>query len=152
MRGIEQIPWLYDAMMTVMEPFGLGRRPGVGLVIASAEALPLRNGSFDTVVSSLVFCSVPDSHRGLREIARVLCKGGLLRMLEHVRHHHPLVARLQDVGQPFWTWLTGGCHPNRETEKNVEAAGFAIDPRTLRAQGAMRLFSARWQGMNGAKR
>ena len=42
------------------------------LVIASAEHLPFRDRSFETVVSSLVFCSVPDPHRGLRELGRVL--------------------------------------------------------------------------------
>lgn len=192
MRGIEQIPWLYDGMMAVMDATGLGRwrrklvadvrgiaieigcgtgrnlplyppdatvigvepdwqalerarqrAPTVPLVMARAEALPFRTGSVDTVVSSLVFCSVPDPRRGLAEIRRVLAAGGELRMLEHVRHDKPAMGRLQDQIQPLWTWAAGGCHPNRETEAAVERAGFDIDASSRRARGVMRRFTAR---------
>jgi ubiquinone/menaquinone biosynthesis C-methylase UbiE len=160
MRGIEQIPWLYDAGMAVQDRFGLGmlvgldparevipaakkRAPGVRLVVGSAEALPFADGSFDTVVSSLVFCSVPDPDRGLREVHRVLAPGGRLAMMEHVRSTSALVGRLQDAIQPAWTCVLGGCHPNRDTEAAVRRAGFAIDSETRRAKGAMRLFLAR---------
>ncbi|HSB21377.1 MAG TPA: class I SAM-dependent methyltransferase [Anaeromyxobacteraceae bacterium] len=121
------------------------RRRGarVPLVQASAEALPFRSGTFDTVVSSLVFCSVPDPARGLAEVRRVLEPGGALRMMEHVRSRHRLWARVQDRIQPAWTWLAGGCHPNRDTERTVEAAGFRIEEEGRRARGNMRRFQAR---------
>jgi hypothetical protein len=50
---------------------------------------------------------------------------------------------MQDLTQPAWTWFTGGCHPNRDTEAAVAAAGFEIDPASRRAQGDMRRFAAR---------
>lgn len=194
MRGVEQIPWLYDGLCRVFELAGLrkwreallsdargrtlevgcgtgrnlprypkeaqvigldpsldalrrarARAPQVPLVCGSAEALPFADGTFDTVVSSLVFCSVGDPARGLAETRRVLKKGGLLRMLEHVRSTRRPVARLQDFIQPAWTWVAGGCHPNRDTEATVQAAGFGIDEGSRRAQGTLRLFSARAQ-------
>ena len=107
------------------------------------EALPFRDGVFDTVVSGLVFCSVPDPRRGLAEVRRVLRPAGALRMLEHVRSTRRWKARAQDALQPVWTRLTGGCHPNRDTERTVEAAGFRIDPDGRRAKGDMRRFAAR---------
>lgn len=119
------------------------RAPGVPLVCARAEALPFRDGVFDTVVSGLVFCSVSDPARGFAESGRVLRAGGRLRMLEHVRAEGRLASWLQDRAQPVWTWLTGGCHPNRDTEAAVAAAGFVIDPETRRASGDMRRFEAR---------
>ncbi len=119
------------------------RAPGALLVQASAEALPFRAGAFDTVVSSLVFCSVPDPARGLAEVRRVLGRGGALRMMEHVRSTHRHWAWVQDRLQPAWTWAAGGCHPNRDTERNVEAAGFAIEEEGRRARGTMRRFQAR---------
>lgn len=192
MRGVEQIPWLYDAYMAVFEPFGLGRwrrwlaagargrvldvgtgtgrdlplfpegargvaldpwlpalavarrrSPGTPLVAGDAQALPFGPGSFDTVTSGLVFCSVADPLRGLAEVRRVLAPGGELRMLEHVRHHRPLVARLQDLVEPAWTRCAGGCHPNRDTEANVELSGFVIDRSSRKANGVMRRFIAR---------
>jgi len=119
------------------------RAPDATLVRASAEALPFRAGAFDTVVSSLVFCTVPDAGRGLGEVRRVLGPEGRLRMVEHVRSATPWRARLQDLIQPAWTWFAGGCHPNRRTEEAVERAGFTIEPEGRRARGTMRRFSAR---------
>ncbi|HSE03427.1 MAG TPA: class I SAM-dependent methyltransferase [Methylomirabilota bacterium] len=192
MRGIEQIPWLYDAACAVFEAAGLARwrrwlvsgargrvldlgagtgrnlpllpvdtravgldpswaalqrarrrAPGVPLVVGSAEALPFRDAVFDTVLSGLAFCSVPDAARGLRETRRVLRADGRLRMLEHVRSTRRWKARLQDRLQPVWTALTGGCRPNRDTERTVEAAGFRIEDDGRRAKGDMRRFAAR---------
>jgi len=115
----------------------------VPLVCGSAEALPFRDRSFDTVVSGLVFCSVPDARRGLVEVGRVLRPDGRLRLLEHVRSTRPWKARLQDRLERPWVRVSGGCHPNRDTERAVEAAGFAIEADGRRAKGDMRRFSAR---------
>jgi ubiquinone/menaquinone biosynthesis C-methylase UbiE len=115
----------------------------VPLVLASAAALPFRDATFDTVIAGLVFCSVPAAPAGLAEVKRVLRPGGRLRMLEHVRSTRPWKARLQDWVQPAWTTLSGGCHPNRDTERTVVEAGFDIEPEGRRAQGEMRRFSAR---------
>jgi SAM-dependent methyltransferase len=93
---------------------------------------------FDTVVSGLGFCCVDAPARGLAEVGRVLAPGGALRMLEHVRSERPRWARWQDRLQPVWTRVTGGCRPNRDTERAVEAAGFRIDAASRRARGNMR--------------
>ena len=73
----------------------------------------------------------------------MLRPGGQLRALEHVRSLRPWRARLQDAIQPAWTRLAGGCHPNRDTERAVQAAGFAIETEGRRADGTMRRFAAR---------
>jgi ubiquinone/menaquinone biosynthesis C-methylase UbiE len=118
------------------------RRPGALLVQASAEALPFRSGAFDCAVSGLVLCSVDDPVAALAETRRVLTRGGTLRAIEHVRARRRLGAWLQDVGQRPWTWLTGGCRPNRDTEAAVQAAGFLVDEDGRRARGLLRRFSA----------
>jgi ubiquinone/menaquinone biosynthesis C-methylase UbiE len=195
MRGIEQIPWLYDAACSLLEATGLARwrrwlvagargrvldlgcgtgrnlpllaagtravglepswaaierarrrAPRVPLVIGRAEALPFRDATFDTVLSGLAFCSVADPGKSLSEVHRVLRPAGQLRMLEHVRSTRPWKARLQDRLQPAWTRLTGGCHPNRDTERAVVAGGFRIEAQDRRAKGDMRRFTARPAG------
>jgi len=119
------------------------RAPGVPLVQGSAEALPFRAGTFDTVVSSLVFCSVAEPVRGLDEVKRVLRPDGRLRMIEHVRSRRAWKAAFQDRVQPLWTWASGGCRPNRETERAVESAGFVIETGDRAEMADMRRFSAR---------
>jgi ubiquinone/menaquinone biosynthesis C-methylase UbiE len=119
------------------------RAPGVPLIQARAEALPFRAGAFGTVVSGLVLCSVDDPPAALGEVRRVLAPGGTLRLVEHVRSTRPWKARLQDRVQPLWTRVMGGCRPNRDTERAVEAAGFAVEAEGRRARGDMRRFAAR---------
>ncbi|HEY1350676.1 MAG TPA: class I SAM-dependent methyltransferase [Ktedonobacteraceae bacterium] len=96
------------------------------LTQASAEALPFADGSFDCAVATLVFCSVADPLRGLREVRRVLKPGGTLLLLEHVRARGHLAARLQDLLVPLTTRFAGNCHWNRNTGEAVLAAGFEI--------------------------
>jgi hypothetical protein len=70
-------------------------------------------------------------------------------MLEHVRSAHPWRARVQDLIQPAWTRVAGGCRPNRDTERSVEAAGFAIDLATRQARKNLRRFVARARSTPG---
>ena len=191
MRGFEQIPWLYDLSLALLEPLGLDRwrawltagargrtldlgtgtgrnlplvpagaralgvdtrrdvlerarrrGPGIPVVLARAEALPFRAGTFETVLCGLVLCSVDDPDAALAEIRRVLRPDGALRLLEHVRHPGVRGA-LQDAVQPAWTAIAGGCRPNRETEAALAQAGFEVVPGTRRARGAMRRLEAR---------
>jgi ubiquinone/menaquinone biosynthesis C-methylase UbiE len=86
---------------------------------------------------------VDDPAAGLAEVRRVLAPRGTLRMLEHVRSPSPLAARWQDLVQPAWTRISGGCRPNRDTERTLAEAGFRIDPASRRAEGSMRRFEAR---------
>src|SRR5215212_3894723 len=93
---------------------------------AGAEALPFPDGSFDTVVSTLVLCTVPDQESALDEVRRVLRPGGRLLFIEHVRAAGS-TGRWQDRLEPLWGRLLGGCHPNRDTVLAIEEAGFEIE-------------------------
>jgi len=101
-------------------------RVPVEVSAAGAEALPYPDGSFDTVVSTLVLCTVPDQEAALDEVRRVLRPGGRLLFIEHVRAAGS-AARWQDRLEPLWRRLLGGCHPNRDTVAAIEEAGFEIE-------------------------
>ena len=98
----------------------------VTLVEAPAEALPFANDSFDTVVTLAVLCTIEEPQRALREIHRVLRSDGQLLFLEHVRSSDQKRARAQDRFERPWGWIAGGCHPNRRTLSEIEAAGFEV--------------------------
>jgi ubiquinone/menaquinone biosynthesis C-methylase UbiE len=101
-----------------------GRR--VETVTAPVERLPFEDESFDTVVGSLLLCSVDDQDAALAEIRRVLKPGGRYLFLEHVRSDDPKVARRQDRWERVWGIVAMGCHPNRDTLPRIESA-FAVD-------------------------
>jgi ubiquinone/menaquinone biosynthesis C-methylase UbiE len=84
-------------------------------VAASAERLPFEDDSFDTVVSTLVLCTVGDPRRAIDEIARVLRPGGRLLFLEHVRSDSRRLARWQDRLHRPWHAFAAGCNANRAT-------------------------------------
>lgn len=46
--------------------------------------MPFSEQTFDEVVSFLTFCTIPEPELGIKEIKRVLKKGGKVRMMEHV--------------------------------------------------------------------
>ncbi len=104
-------------------------RVPITLTQATAEALPFADATFDSVVVTLVFCSVGDPLKGLQEIRRVLKPGGKLLMIEHVRSDNRLVALMQSALIPLTTRLAGNCHWNRDTLQTVRDAGFQINDK-----------------------
>jgi ubiquinone/menaquinone biosynthesis C-methylase UbiE len=97
------------------------------VVTAPAEDLPFDDSSFQTVVSTLVLCTVEDPVRAVAEARRVLEPGGALLFIEHVRSDRPGLARWQDRIERPWGWVAGGCHPNRATGQTIGSAGFWIE-------------------------
>jgi ubiquinone/menaquinone biosynthesis C-methylase UbiE len=105
----------------------LGAGPGIRVVEATAERLPFETDRFDTVVATLVLCTVPDPAATLREIARVLRPEGRLLFLEHVRAPEPRLARWQDRLERPWRVFGAGCHCNRDTAARIEASALRIE-------------------------
>jgi ubiquinone/menaquinone biosynthesis C-methylase UbiE len=98
-----------------------GLPPHASVVRAGAEALPFDDASFDTVVATLVLCTVPDLDRALDEIRRVLRPGGRLLFLEHVRADDPGLARWQRRLNPIQRRFACGCHLDRPTPEAIGA-------------------------------
>lgn len=99
----------------------------VKVVTGHADALPGEDGAYDAAVASLVLCSVPDQARALAEFRRVLRPGGELRFWEHVRSDRRLFAMMENLIDPVWSRVGGGCHLGRDTATAIRAAGFAVE-------------------------
>lgn len=99
----------------------------VDVVETPADRLPLADASADTVVSTLVLCTVDDVPATLAEIRRVLRPGGRLLFAEHVRAEDPSLARWQDRLEAPWKFVGHGCRCNRDTVASLRTSGLALD-------------------------
>lgn len=98
----------------------------VEIVQAGAEKLPFEDHSFDTVVATLVFCTIPDPEMAMQEMKRVCKPNGTILMFEHVKMRTPFLSKLQDWLTPAWKKVCDGCCLNRETEKLIKQNGLSI--------------------------
>lgn len=115
----------------------------IDLRLGDVQALEFDGETFDEVVGTFVFCSVPDPVRGLQEVRRVLKPGGRLLLIEHVRAVGALVGGLQDLANPLSVRATG-VNINRRTAENVAAAGLRVEEdEALGLGGIFRLIAAR---------
>lgn len=94
------------------------------LRLGDVQALPFEDATFDVVVATFVFCSVPDPVLGLREVRRVLRPGGRLSLVEHVLSKKWWLRPMMRVLDPLTTVLWGA-HIARDTVANVVRAGFS---------------------------
>ena len=99
------------------------------VIDAPAEQLPVADASIDTVVSTLVLCTVRAPDLALREIRRVLRPNGQLLFIEHVRSDSATLARWQDRLAGPWQRFAEGCRCNRATLELMGACGFLLKAR-----------------------
>ena len=98
----------------------------VHLIEGDVQFLPFPENSFDTLVATFVFCSVPNPVLGLKELGRVVRSGGEILLLEHVRIDKPVIGFIMDIINPFFLHFIGP-NINRRTVENVRKAGLRIE-------------------------
>ena len=105
------------------------------------QSLRFADNTFDTVIGSLVFCSVPDPVRGLIEIERVCKPGGKVVLLEHVLNSRRLLSFMMNLLNPFVLCMVGD-NINRKTVDNVAKSGLVIE-KVTDLTGTFKLIEAR---------
>jgi ubiquinone/menaquinone biosynthesis C-methylase UbiE len=111
----------------------MARRPAkasavqVTFVEGSAEAIPLDDRSFDTIVTTWTLCTIPRADDALAQMRRVLKPGGRLLFVEHGLAPDAGVRKWQNRLTPVWKLVAGGCHLNRPMQTMIESAGFRCD-------------------------
>lgn len=88
------------------------------------EDIPFEDNSFDTIVVTLVFCSVSNVQKGLSELRRVLKEDGHLIFIEHVLPDHEPLKGLFNTATPVWKHIASGCHLNRDFLESLTCASF----------------------------
>jgi len=114
----------------------------VELNLMDVQSLCFADNSFDTVIGSFVFCSVPLPLKGLKELYRVCKPGGQVLLLEHVLSSKPVIAKVMNFINPVIVALVGA-NINRNTVKNIKACGFASVRVDERSGDIIKLIEAR---------
>jgi ubiquinone/menaquinone biosynthesis C-methylase UbiE len=113
---------MHDRLRTRSEAAGVE----LTLLPASADRIPLPDGSVDEVICSLVLCTVDDPAAVLAEVRRVLRPGGRFRFVEHVASPVPGPrAWSQRLLRRPWGWVFEGCDPHRHTAQLLDDVGFS---------------------------
>lgn len=124
------------AMRARLERHVARLRPEASVIDAAAERLPFADGTVDTVVSTLVLCTVDAPELALSEIARVLAPDGQLLFIEHVQAASRIRSSLQELLAVPWRRFANGCRCNQQTVTMMAACGFQLD-----------VSEAAWRGM-----
>ena len=98
----------------------------VNLRLGDAQSLDFEEDTFDSVVATFVFCSIPDPILGLTELARVTKPGGQIILMDHVRSEKPILGTLMDILNPMVVRMMGP-NINRRTVENIRLAGLKIE-------------------------
>jgi len=114
----------------------------VNLLQMDVQNLIFEDNTFDTVVATFVFCSVPDPVKGLMEVRRVCKPEGKVLLLEHVLSANYILAFLMNLVNPIVV-STMGPNINRKTVENVANGGLKVEKVTDLAAGIFKLIEAR---------
>lgn len=107
-----------------------------------AQRLPFGDGSFDTCVSQLTLCTVPDPAAALRELRRVCRPDGSILLLEHTTSTNPVLACACRLYAPLQARALG-CHLNRPILELTEQAGLRVRRVERHVRGIVLLIWAR---------
>lgn len=99
----------------------------IEMVKARAERLPFEDHTFDTIVATLVFCTIPNVEEAINELKRVCKPNGKILLFEHVKMENTVLSSMQEGLTPLWKKVCDGCCLNRETLKAFTSEGLKIE-------------------------
>ncbi|MFD1363224.1 class I SAM-dependent methyltransferase [Lentibacillus salinarum] len=107
------------------------------LLEMDAQQMNFSDNTFDTVVTTCVFCSVPDPVKGLKEIRRVTKPEGKIIMLEHMRSNNEFFGKTMDILNPIGLHIVGA-NINRKTMENIQQADMKVENEEFLMTSVMR--------------
>ena len=93
---------------------------------AGAEQLPMPKNSFDSILVTYSLCTIRNLEAAFSECRRVLKSNGKLFFCEHGLSPDRSVARKQNIINPVWRMVGGGCNLNRNIPELIAENGFEI--------------------------
>ncbi len=138
LTGVDQSP----AMLEIARRRAQQLDRAVDLRHGDAQALDFPAASFDTVLCTFSLCAIPDDHKAVLEMARVLRPGGLLLLADHVeaapRYGRTVQALIEVISVP-----AGGEHFRRRPIRQVRNLGLIIENHDRFKLGIVERLAAR---------
>ena len=113
--------------------------PGLSVALREQplEDLDAPAEAFDSIVFTLVFCSVEDPLEGLRRVYQLLKPGGKIYFIEHVLPDQHHLRRAANHLNPHWKRIASGCNLNRENLETIKEAGFILERHSVSLGGIL---------------
>ncbi len=119
----------------------------INFICQSGEEIPLANNSVDTIVVTYTLCTIPNVHKALNEMKRVLKPKGILIFCEHGKAPDNNIAKWQNRLNPAWKSIAGGCNLNRNIPGLIKNSGFTIKHLDMVYMSNLKLISFNYQGL-----
>jgi len=95
----------------------------ISFKVGTAEKMPFEENTFDTIIETLVLCSVENLDQTLSEIYRVLKPGGKFIYMDHVLPENDHAASLFKMVNPLWSKIAHGCQLIRMPSEHYDKHG-----------------------------
>jgi len=116
--------------------------------LLTAEKMPFKENSFDTIVSTWTLCSIADIDQALEEVYRVLKPGGRFLFLEHGLSNENKIQLWQNRLNGLQNILGDGCHLNRNITSLVKKQPWQItEEQQFYIKDIPKIFAYMYQGI-----
>jgi len=115
-----------EEMLSMAQKQSRKKRIDVEYLLGGAEEIPVDSNSVDSIVITYTLCTIPDVQSSFMEMRRVLRPGGRLIFCEHGIAPDKSVQKWQNMLNPLWKRLGGGCHLNRNIPALIKNGAFEI--------------------------
>ena len=99
----------------------------IEFIISGAEKIDLPDQSVDTILITYTLCTIPEIKSSLSEIKRIMKKDGKIIFLEHGISPDQKVQKFQNLLNPIWGKIFGGCNLNRDIPSLLVESGLKIN-------------------------
>ncbi len=138
--GIDLSPAMLERARRRKEELGTA----VDLREMNVLELEFADDSFDSVISTFLFCVLDTEHQqpALEQLARVCRPGGTIRILEYAISEDPLRRFIMKLWRP-WVRFAYGAEFDRNTEQYLDAAGLDLIEKKFLYKDIIKLLTVR---------